>query len=138
MTYDFFADTIEIGVDDAEEVYTVNFTAASPSGGPAKSYLLLQRSVAGLDDANVPEPYVELNDPSYGIFANSVQSAELLPTYFHVQLKPKTKLAVESASSPVDVTEIVARYKADGPTLRRLKYAFELVIADGFPWRSIS
>ena len=138
MKYEFFADSIDIGVDEAEEVYSVKFTDSSSAGGPAESYLILQRSVTGIDDPDIPEPYIELNDPVNGGFANRIASGELLPTYLHLALSEDANIVVEGHGGPTSVSEIVVRYKADAPTLRKFKYALDLVIADAFPWKSIA
>ena len=138
MKYDFFADTIDLGIDDAEEVYTITLTETGEGGGPPDNFLLLQRSVAGIDDADLVEPYVELNDSSNGRFAGSFVAAELAPTYLHLQISPDATISARPGADGEPVTDLVVRFDADGPTLRRLKFALELVIADGFAFRSIA
>ncbi len=138
MKHEFMANQIEIGDDDAEEVYSVQFTETGEGQGPPPNYLLLQRSVAGIGDKEFAEPYIELNDPSNGRFAEVVESGELLPTYFHLLLKKRSGIFANPNNPVEPVSEIVVRFDADGPLLRKLRYALSLVISDGFKWQSLA
>jgi hypothetical protein len=138
MRYEFFADAIDLGIDDAEEVRSVTLTQTAEGGGPSENYLLLQRSVAGIRDSVIREPYIEFNDAANGRFAGGIASAELLPTYIHFQFKPDSRVSAHPGASADEIDDLVVRFDADGPLLRRMKYALELVIAGGFPWKSIA
>ena len=139
MKYDFFAETIDIGIDEPEEVYAITFTDPGNGAGPPDNYLLLQRSVSGAADLTQVEPYTELNDAVNGRFASCFAGGELLPTYLHLRVKPSAGLSVRPDDPHGEaITDLVVRFKADAPTLRKLKYGLELVIGGAFEWRSLA
>lgn len=138
MIHDFFADSIELGVDEAEEVRSALFTESGAAPGPPQGYLLLQRSVAGIGDPDLKEPYVELNDAGNGRFAQSVEFGELLPTYLHLHLAPDSSIVLSEDGRERPVSDIVVRFHADATLLRRMRHALSLVVADGFPLRFVN
>lgn len=141
MKYAFTANSIDLGIDDTEEVYSIGFYENSPDGGPAINYLLMQRSVEGLesdDEDALVEPYIEFNDPGNGRFAGAYRSMQLASDCLTLRLNPGagvvTHPGIEPAGSEID--ELTVRFQADPQLLHKLKPALALVIADGIGFTS--
>jgi hypothetical protein len=136
MKYSFDADSIDIGIDDTEEFYSIQFTQNSPTGGPAENYLVIQRSVEETSSEHSSintQPYIEFNDPSNGRFARSFSSISLCDSQLEIIIEPGSGVVTHPGldESTSEINELVVNFKADPKRLRKLRLALELVIADG-------
>jgi hypothetical protein len=140
MNFSFNANTIDVGIDDSEEVYSISFSENVTDGGPPTNYLLMQRSVEGVvgDDGtpDFAEPYIELNDPSNGSFSDSFTKATLYSDRFVLLIKPGSAIVTEPGTSNTsdEIQNLTITFAIDSQLLRKVMLAMNLVIADGFEY----